>query len=385
MILSILQRNADYPSIQTNGADKGFSGNLKEQGQPENQLNQQMRDNLRAFMDNQAKEILYGSRKIQDILDNQAKELDKQNSFKQVDLKEFSVSKVSYKEAFGVSGQGEEELRNKITHAIDSATDYATRGASAVGTVLIAVGDNISFGATKWIRNHTYDKEDKSVDYNATVYKVGDWGATGAQLITGVGAIKVGAGKLTAKSLEKAAREAEITERVVFLNSYKEADSLIAIKHGTKIDDAVIYSGKKSNLPKYQQDTFSGNSYLPYNQVYGNQVKLFREFGDEAKLQGGFSTTIPNATREELALLPEWNNSRRFLAEIEPPYTEILNIGKAKAQTSKTGVVYQGGGDQIVMDKNISLKYTKSIIDRQTGKVYTLEEFKKTFPHLIKK
>ena len=63
------------------------------------------------------------------------------------------------------------------------------------------------------------------------------------------------------------------------------------------------------------------------------------------------------------------------------PKGEKLNIGKVAEQppSSKTPK-YRGGGDQILLPRDYPTKWVKSIRDGKTGKVYTIDEFKKEFP-----
>jgi hypothetical protein len=119
---------------------------------------------------------------------------------------------------------------------------------------------------------------------------------------------------------------------------------------GTKIDNLVTEI-TKINLPPSVASTFENSIYKT---VTTNQsVTLNRAFGNQAYLKGGFATTKANATRSELALLDEWNNSMRFEATIDIPVGQTLNIGKVAPQTSTNGLqTLAGGGDQILMPQN---------------------------------
>lgn len=99
----------------------------------------------------------------------------------------------------------------------------------------------------------------------------------------------------------------------------------------TKIDNLVTEI-TKINLPPSVASTFENSVYKT---VTTNQsVTLNRAFGNQAYLKGGFATTKANATRSELALLDEWNNSMHFEATIDIPAGQTLNIGKVAPQTS---------------------------------------------------
>jgi len=72
-------------------------------------------------------------------------------------------------------------------------------------------------------------------------------------------------------------------------------------------------------------------------------------FGGNAKVGGTFVTTTKGATRNELAVLDDWN-SMRFEAKIEIPTQTKLNIGKVGPKTSDDGLqVLTGGGDQVIL------------------------------------
>jgi filamentous hemagglutinin len=95
-------------------------------------------------------------------------------------------------------------------------------------------------------------------------------------------------------------------------------------------------------------------------------------------------TTKSGATREELALLDEWNNSMRFEAEISIPKDTKLNIGKVGPQTSGNGAqTVSGGGEQMIMPFQWDLQWINKITDTNTGKVYnSIDEFAVDFLNL---
>ncbi len=151
---------------------------------------------------------------------------------------------------------------------------------------------------------------------------------------------------------------------------------------GTKIDDAVV-DITKVDLPPLVANTFTDGAYRTVKTI--EPVSLNRAFGGDAKLNGGFATTKANATRGELALLDEWNNTMRFEAKINVPSGQTLNIGKVAPQTSSNGLqTLTGGEDQILMPQNWNVQsWVGEIIDKTTGNIYTYEQFINAFPHLI--
>ncbi|MBR1374892.1 MAG: hypothetical protein IJ566_02275 [Cardiobacteriaceae bacterium] len=313
-------------------------------------------------------------------------------TFKHVELKELSVPKVSYKEVFGVPPKDENNLLNKVgdfmRKAVDTGLEYAGKGANFAGDILVATGDNVSFGATKWIRNHTYDKENLSVNYESMAYKIGDYGATAVQVATGVGALKIGGAKLTATAAEKTAakmaREAEKREQQIALNYYRDSDTYTAIGRDTFGDGKAIWAVKQEKLGIKPAETFNPN-YQTFKTI--DNTNYYRMFGNDAKSQGSYLTTKSNATREELAILDEWNNSMRFQGEGFIPANETFHFGTAAPQKGKEILQYlQGGGPQIlVRDRAPVHQWTKNIVDRKTEKTYTAEEFKKHFPDQVTK
>ncbi|MEC3907485.1 hypothetical protein VOI54_10680 [Tamlana sp. 2201CG12-4] len=151
---------------------------------------------------------------------------------------------------------------------------------------------------------------------------------------------------------------------------------------GTRIDDAVV-DITKVDLPPSVANTFTDGAYRTVKT--SEPVSLNRAFGGDAKLNGGFATTKVDATRSELALLDEWNNTMRFEAKIDVPSGETLNIGKVAPQTSSDGLqTLAGGGDEILMPQNWDAQnWVGEIIDKTTGNTYTYEQFINAFPNLI--
>ena len=152
--------------------------------------------------------------------------------------------------------------------------------------------------------------------------------------------------------------------------------------YATSIDDLVTETSKV-DLPGSISSTFTDGVYRTV--VTNSKITLYRSFGDEAYLKGGFATTKAGATRSEVALLDEWNNSMRFEATIEIPAGQRLNIGKVAPQTSSDGLQkLSGGGDQILMPQTWNPEsWVKNVIDTETGKTYTFSEFKEAFPDII--
>lgn len=156
-------------------------------------------------------------------------------------------------------------------------------------------------------------------------------------------------------------------------------------RYSTAIDN-LVNEISKVNLPPSVVNSFTDGIYRSV--ITTSKVKLYRGFGaPNAYLRGAYSTTLKNISRNELAILDEWGNSLRFEAEIEVPIGKVLNIGKVKKQISSDGLqVLSGGADQVVLPTNWDLNtWVTKVVDKQTGLLYSYEEFLKAFPNLISK
>jgi hypothetical protein len=151
---------------------------------------------------------------------------------------------------------------------------------------------------------------------------------------------------------------------------------------GTKLDNFVSIITKNENLPGWIKNSFKDAKYLTVKT--DKKVTIYRDFGDQAFMDGGFSTTISNATRDELALHPSFNNSMRFKSTIEVPEGQILNIGKVGPYPPGTVGALPGGADQVLLPENYSHSWISKIVDTQNGQTYTVAQFKQTFPNLVK-
>lgn len=131
---------------------------------------------------------------------------------------------------------------------------------------------------------------------------------------------------------------------------------------GTLIDDQVM-AIQKAKLPDWVKDTFKKGNYTTV--VTDEEITLYRTFGGKADAGGAFATTKASANRIQskidLALLPEWGNSRMYEATIKIPKGTILNIGQAASQTTKAGQILKGGADQVLLPQGWSLNWIQGI------------------------
>lgn len=153
-------------------------------------------------------------------------------------------------------------------------------------------------------------------------------------------------------------------------------------KNFTTLIDDKIKILQKEKLYGNQAETFLKSDYVTAELLY--DTKLYRRFGGDAKLGGSYASTFEKLSRDELALVKEFNNSMRFEATLKVPKGEKINLGKVGPWPPKAPE-YMGGADQVILKYNYPENvWVESIKDFQTGKIYTYGEFKQAFPNLCK-
>ena len=120
----------------------------------------------------------------------------------------------------------------------------------------------------------------------------------------------------------------------------------------------------QDKLPESLSSTFAEGEYQTI--VTGEDITLYRSFGGKADAGGAFATTRPAESRIQakldLALLPEWGNSRAYEAEIQIPAGQRINIGIVAPQTIKgSGTLLPGGTVQILLPKDWPLEWITKI------------------------
>ena len=130
----------------------------------------------------------------------------------------------------------------------------------------------------------------------------------------------------------------------------EEAVALQSEKYATAIDDAVTLIEKDTTLRKQEVESFLDGKYRTVKT--NKTIYLYRTYGGEAGKLGSYATTSPASTkaeaRQNLALLPEWNNTIEEEVVLKIPEGTKLNIGKVGPQIShENGMLYPGGADQI--------------------------------------
>ncbi len=162
------------------------------------------------------------------------------------------------------------------------------------------------------------------------------------------------------------------------------------IQNATAIEGFITVLTRVSLPPGITSSFIEGGYRTVKNSV---DLNVYRSFGKPnginsayATIDGAFATTSKGVSRNELAIIKDFNNSMRFEAVIKVPSGNTLNIGKIAAQTSKDGLEkLAGGGDQVLLPSNWNLNWITEILDTETGKKYTLTEFRKLFPELFKR
>lgn len=176
---------------------------------------------------------------------------------------------------------------------------------------------------------------------------------------------------------------AEAGELSVAGNVAKKVEQGAPATAGTKIDSKVTLT-QKDSLPDAVTASFKDGNYQTV--ITNEPVLVYRKFGggsDQAKLDGGYATTEQNAGRNETAVYKKWSTSQ-FEAQIEIPENTKINIGIVGEQKpGSEKPKYDGGADQILMPRNYSSEWIKSVRDGKTGKVYTYDEFRKAFPDQV--
>ncbi|MDY3339576.1 hypothetical protein PG279_10385 [Riemerella anatipestifer] len=159
-----------------------------------------------------------------------------------------------------------------------------------------------------------------------------------------------------------------------------ESKKILKLKLNTLIDDKIKILPKET-LYGTQAETFLNSEYRIAETI--EDIYTYRRFGGKASLRGSYVSTSSNLTREELALVKEFNNSMRFEAVIKIPKGEKLAVGKVGPWPPKAPE-FMGGADQIIISKynfpeNV---WVESIKDYKTGTIYSYGDFCKKFPNL---
>ena len=132
--------------------------------------------------------------------------------------------------------------------------------------------------------------------------------------------------------------------------------------YSTRIDNQVEKI-EKMPLPHSIAATFKDSNYRTV--ITKENITVYRTFGGHADAGGTFATTSHAVnrihTKIDLALLPEWKNTRNYEAVIEVPKGTILNIGRAEKQITKTGSILKVDADQILLPLNYPLEWIKEI------------------------
>ena len=191
-----------------------------------------------------------------------------------------------------------------------------------------------------------------------------------------------GVGKST-KTVDITKRQA-IKEQEISVNFYRDSDSYTAIGQDT-FDGKAIWAVKQEKLPENAADNFVINTENTFETI--DYTPFNRSFGGTTPLEGSYLATKANATREELAILDECGNTMTREGYGYIPPKEKFYYGKAAAKTSEDKTqTLPGGADQILVKKDAPVhQWTETVIDKESGKKYSIEEFKKAFPNEVEK
>ncbi|WP_420919559.1 RHS repeat-associated core domain-containing protein [Xenorhabdus bovienii] len=120
---------------------------------------------------------------------------------------------------------------------------------------------------------------------------------------------------------------------------------------------------EKDSLPDWMVKSFKNDEYKTV--VTTEDTVLYRTFGGNARIDGGFVTTSPSSNKIQAkidsALLPEWKNTRQYESTIVVPKGTRLQVGKVKEQFTKSGTRLDDGADQIVLPLGYPMSWVKDV------------------------
>lgn len=205
-------------------------------------------------------------------------------------------------------------------------------------------------------------------------------------LVTPLVASKIGKVGLLARMGELAAGTEELTEIEKLADAAGDVEKVEEVleegrSFTTLIDDEVEILPKEE-LNARQAESFANSDYFTVRAK--RDILVFRRFGGNAKLGGVYASTEAKLSREELALVKEFNNSMRFEATIRIPGGEKFSLGKV-GPWPPNSPEYMGGADQIILEHRFPENvWVESVKDYKTGKIYKYGAFKKAFPNLCR-
>lgn len=133
-------------------------------------------------------------------------------------------------------------------------------------------------------------------------------------------------------------------------------------KFKTILDENNIKKIKKQHLPEGIANSFKNGEYNTY--ITTNEIVLYRVYGltpsgqAGAKHFGAFATTefaeFRIDVKMRLALNTQWKNALYIEEKIIVPKNVILNIGIVVPVKLLSGIILEGGADQVLLPENWS-------------------------------
>lgn len=133
-------------------------------------------------------------------------------------------------------------------------------------------------------------------------------------------------------------------------------------KFKTILDENNIKKTKKQHLPEGIANSFKNGEYNTY--ITTNEIVLYRVYGltpsgqAGAKQFGAFATTefaeFRIDVKMRLALNTQWKNALYIEEKIIVPKNVILNIGIVVPVKLLSGIILEGGADQVLLPENWS-------------------------------
>lgn len=166
---------------------------------------------------------------------------------------------------------------------------------------------------------------------------------------TGTAAISFSGEGTTGPERSREQKERSKSDKLESSEKNKEPQNRIGLH--TSLDKKVKELPRQDLERPGDKESFQGGKYRTVETT--EDLVLYRVYGEGADKQGRFLTTERPTDRMnakiEMALLPQWANSRRFYCEVEIPKGTVLNIGKCEAQKMEGGEMLQGGVEQIMV------------------------------------
>ncbi len=148
--------------------------------------------------------------------------------------------------------------------------------------------------------------------------------------------------------------------------------------------DGKVEEVATETLSNFLVEAFRDGHYRTFRTL--EQITVYRKFGrapnsEQAAANGHWAAPKPNGSRQSLAVGKQWN-TMQYVAEIQIPQGQKINVGKVAGQPLNTQPPkYRGLGDQILLPFAYPVDWIQKVIDLKSGQEYTLDEFRRLHPN----